>query len=417
VASIILPSRWTSQPQEAVEVDWGNPLSRGLVQAALPSIATDLVRKATVTRAPLQVRNGVMTASANGSYTPFTFPSPFSLSAAGSYTLLASVPYLDLVGTNPGLWRSGVSSDGGDFCIIQGGANRRPWIRCNGSDVLKPSSGPQLTVGQSVNIAFRAHSENEFAVFWDGVKQHTATSGFATGAATFNVIGWQSALSEYIGSIGGVWIWNRPLSDGELAEATRNPWQIFKKRPNILYFDVGGGATDYPLTADTGSFTPTGNDAGLTAQRRLSADAGSFALTGNDAGLTQSGTQRYGRPDADVAAGAWTASTGSDLFAMLDEETPADADYIHTASASTCEIGLSDATDPGTSSGQVLRYRARSDDASTLIAKLMEGATTIASRTHASVPNTWTEYTMTLTGGECDAITDYADLRVKLEAA
>jgi hypothetical protein len=125
---------------------------------------------------------------------------------------------------------------------------------------------------------------------------------------------------------------------------------------------------------------------------------------------------RYARPDADITDGAWLPSTGSDLYSMLDEVTYDDTDYIYTASASTCEIRLSDPTDPGTSNGQILRYRAKSEDTSTLVAKLMQGSTTIATRTHTSVPGTWTEYTMTLTSGECDAITDYTDLRVKLEA-
>jgi hypothetical protein len=172
---------------------------------------------------------------------------------------------------------------------------------------------------------------------------------------------------------------------------------------NAVATDQSGAWSVYNLASQT--------QAGAWTVRNL------VATTQDGAWSVEQETARFGRPLSDISQGAWTASTGSDLFAMLDEETPVDADYIQTTSASTCEIGLSNATDPGTSSGQVLRYRAKSDDASTLIAKLMEGATTIASRTHTNVPNTWTEYTMTLTGGECDAITDYADLRVKLEAA
>ena len=39
---------------------------------------------------------------------------------------------------------------------------------------------------------------------------------------------------------------------------------------------------------------------------------------------------QYGRPISDVAKGSWTASTGSDLYAMIDEEGVSDADYIRS---------------------------------------------------------------------------------------
>lgn len=47
----------------------------------------------------------------------------------------------------------------------------------------------------------------------------------------------------------------------------------------------GGGPTAYTLTADAGSFTLSGQDAGFVVGRILTADAGSFALTGQDAAL------------------------------------------------------------------------------------------------------------------------------------
>lgn len=43
--------------------------------------------------------------------------------------------------------------------------------------------------------------------------------------------------------------------------------------------------TAYTLLAETGSFTLTGNDASLRADRKLIAETGSFVLTGNDSSL------------------------------------------------------------------------------------------------------------------------------------
>jgi hypothetical protein len=127
--------------------------------------------------------------------------------------------------------------------------------------------------------------------------------------------------------------------------------------------------------------------------------------------------QRYARPEADISQGAWTPSTGSDLYAMVDEDVPSDTDYISAATPTTCQLRLQPVIDPQTSSGQVVRYRARSSTGSTLIARLKQGSTTIATATHTGVAASFTEYSMTLTAGECDAITDYTDLRVELEAA
>lgn len=125
---------------------------------------------------------------------------------------------------------------------------------------------------------------------------------------------------------------------------------------------------------------------------------------------------RYARPASDVSAGAWTPSSGSDLYAMLDEETASDTDYIETTTASTCEIALNSVTDPATSSGQVITIRAQSAYGNDLVATLKQGATTIATRTFTSLGASWADYTITLSSGECDAITDYADLSVTLEA-
>lgn len=42
------------------------------------------------------------------------------------------------------------------------------------------------------------------------------------------------------------------------------------------------------------------------------------------------GGSQFARPNRDAAAGGWTPSTGNDLWAMIDEVTPSDADYIQS---------------------------------------------------------------------------------------
>ena len=110
-----------------------------------------------------------------------------------------------------------------------------------------------------------------------------------------------------------------------------------------------------------------------------------------------------GRPISDTTAGGWVPSTGANLFAMLDEVTYDDADYISTTTLSTCEIALDDTIYPGGVT-QILSYRASSTTGNGLTVTLKQGATTIASWSHA-LTGTDTLYTQTLTAPEIATIT------------
>ena len=159
--------------------------------------------------------------------------------------------------------------------------------------------------------------------------------------------------------------WNRLLTLSEIKSVSENPWQIFEPETIPLFFST------------------------VTAQ--------------------------YARPTSDVSAGGWTASTGTDLFAMLDETSANDSDYITTTTASTCEVALGGLSDPALSTGHIVRYRISATDGG-IIVRLREGSTTIASWTHNPAPASLTTYAQTLTGGEADSITNYAALKLQFEA-
>ena len=182
------------------------------------------------------------------------------------------------------------------------------------------------------------------------------------------------------------------------------------------------GAATYTLTADAGSFAITGSAATLTYTHiggpyTLTADAGAIAITGADATLTYTPAvlPTIGRPASDTSNSGWTASTGTDLFAMVDEVTPDPLDYIvTTATGSVCELALEQTAYPGTAS-QALKYRASSSTGNSLIVRLKNGATTIRTETQPLTASD-TEYTITLTSGEIAAITS-GSLSVELESA
>ena len=126
---------------------------------------------------------------------------------------------------------------------------------------------------------------------------------------------------------------------------------------------------------------------------------------------------RYARPSADVTIGAWSPNSGSHLYPMLNEVTESDAEYITSGSPTVCDLTLGPVVDPLTSANQVVTIRAKSAYGSTLTAVLMQGATTIATRTYTSMSSAYTDYQMSLTGGECDAITDYTALHITLTSS
>jgi hypothetical protein len=121
-------------------------------------------------------------------------------------------------------------------------------------------------------------------------------------------------------------------------------------------------------------------------------------------------------PDADITDGAWVPSTGTDLYAVIDEASASDTDYASTAVVSMMEVGLSNADDPLSSTGHIVRYRISAQNSQGMTVRLMQGSTTIATWTHPALAATLTTYVQTLTGPQADSITDYTNLRLQFEA-
>ena len=136
-------------------------------------------------------------------------------------------------------------------------------------------------------------------------------------------------------------------------------------------------------------------------------------------------------PFADITSGGWLPEiagspsfTGSptELFAMIDEATADDTDFIHsslTPSNDLCEVRLQTLGDPAVSTGHIVRYRYSKDPGAgrvDLTVKLMQGVTEIASFTHTDIPAAWTQADQTLSAAQADSISDYGDLRLRFTA-
>ncbi len=132
---------------------------------------------------------------------------------------------------------------------------------------------------------------------------------------------------------------------------------------------------------------------------------------------------QYARPTSDVTVGLWTPSTGVSLSAMLDEVTPSDTDYIESQlspSLSVARVGLGSVTDPVSSANHIVRYRMGKDitGGATIDGAmwLYQNTTLIATFPARDNVDALKTYMETLTGAQADAITDYADLRLRMSA-
>jgi hypothetical protein len=142
---------------------------------------------------------------------------------------------------------------------------------------------------------------------------------------------------------------------------------------------------------------------------------------------------QFGRPSTDTTREAWEEDDGGTtaIFDQIDEASIDDGDFIRSALAPTSDVYVTKLTaleDPVSSTGHIVRYRYGKDAAGgaqiDLTVQLREGyvsegtpGTLIATLgTHTDISDTLTTEAVTLSGGEADAITDYADLFLRFVA-
>lgn len=135
---------------------------------------------------------------------------------------------------------------------------------------------------------------------------------------------------------------------------------------------------------------------------------------------------QFARPDGDVTVTGWAneEGEGTDLYESIGEEEVDDSTYVVSPaapSASQSTFSLEDISNPGVSTGHILRWRYKvpaTTGAWTVKAALLELTTLIEedSATGTSATDDWVQRDFAMTPASVATITDYADLRVRLEA-
>lgn len=186
----------------------------------------------------------------------------------------------------------------------------------------------------------------------------------------------------------------------------------------VALLETAGGGD---VNAEPGAGTAVVSGQAPTLDRGLLQSLGVVAI----AGFAPLVNPQYARPSADVSDGGWTPSTGSDLYAVLDEAARDDGDYIQSAnnpSSDTCTIKLATITLPGTNEGFQLQWAAGATGATgTVTGSLRQGnspGTEIASWVHANLPvGSFQEFGDAVTPAQAANITDGADLYLRIVAS
>jgi hypothetical protein len=128
-------------------------------------------------------------------------------------------------------------------------------------------------------------------------------------------------------------------------------------------------------------------------------------------------TYTYARPTSDITT-QWTPSTGTDHYALIDETTANDADYIYaTAAGQTDEVRLASMSAPQAGTDLIINYKVAGIVGSasvTMSLRQGSGGTLIATDTAKTSDNT---YQLVVPAATWASVTDWTDLRLRFVSA
>lgn len=305
---LLLDATFDSQPQEAVEVDWANPLASGLVHATVGNNLTNLAGP------PLTPTFGTTELAGWGGPTPgivfnnSVVEGGISPSFRGVFTTGLCLHTPASLNASGRLLMGAFTNEDSSNCRFEVSATALTAGYRNALNESAFSTGiitPQ--VGQTYMHGGR-WTADAVELWVDGQLIATTTAGGNGQIRNRVSLGGDPTYGgfAYIGTVHLSLWWNRALTDDEIRSVSANPWQLFRA----------------PVEAWVPRVTPT-------------------VLT----------------PDATVSNTNWSAVGAASLHAAL---AAGDSDYI-TASTSgaVTEIGLSNPAAPLTLTDVSFRIRAR----------------------------------------------------------
>jgi len=242
---------WTTQPQGPVEIDWSNPLTKGLYFTTGPKIDFyNYTNRNAVTNGVSEAGTGpIFTASSSQVLYQFISKYPKYQSYgvfSGFYTTGHSVLVLGSTGAITGSKRTlfGVSTPYDRMIGITAAATT------NSFEYEAYGSANRVIATSSFTSDYNTHCvigvsypypTNWHGVYVDGVLG-MANTGYAGNdpGVSYSLIGSRLASGDFgdyhNGQVLLVIQWNRNLSDAEVRSLSANPWQIFEPRKVLVSY-------------------------------------------------------------------------------------------------------------------------------------------------------------------------------------
>jgi len=402
VRQILLP--WDSQPQDAVEIDWSHPLTRGLRLAVIGGQSRNLVDGVSASSVAL-ISPGV---GSEGRTWTADAPSaisnargivfPFDLSGALTVHLIVlratSVNDADSSrvanaitnrnNSQANFWQlnlgSGFGASGDDdkprFATAAVGVGT---IYANGTAL---SGNNPTTVALANQTWYRITAAKA-----SGATDSSGTNQLTLGAE-------RAAPTDYYGLNGSIALalaWTRELSATEIAQLAGREYELFAPRSMPVPVSAGGGTTNATITSAAGAATTSTITGSATAAAALSVAAGAAtanslagkatsvaAITPADGTATTStltGSSAAASaitPAAGAATGQTLVSAGSISAASMTSASGSSTTSTFAASAVAASVAVAAA---GVSSAQVMAATAQAVAAITAATGVTTAAT------------------------------------------
>lgn len=269
------------QPQGPVEVDWSNPIARGLVNAFNPSGGLKgfggSLSGVPSSLSPTPVGLGYYASSA---VTTLSVPGNVrdAIFAAGEATCVQILVGVSTVDQGAGTLGSNADGDHypyGGLLYLAGFTNTRI---INGIAPVVDIMRPHVLAIQGKSGSHR--------ITQNGKVLGTSSIGFSLASTISLNLSRAGYAWHYRGGIVLHCLWNRYLSDAEIASISANPWQLFRDdTSDALIFDMGSTAGPTVLVANPGGLSLAGQANSFLRGLRLSADPGALSLSGQAATL------------------------------------------------------------------------------------------------------------------------------------
>jgi hypothetical protein len=267
VAAIILPDRWKRQPQGAVQVDLQHPLAGAISSLVVPVngkpvqlIGRGLTLNGTLASAAgpggVVVTNNAEKVS-GGTANNFISLSPIATSAVS--ILFVGTRYSTPPTNNAAVAmcsRESVDNNGLELDLGNafGNANLVYFYGFG-------SVGPMAVYCNGV--AAVGNNPTNITVVNGAVNSIVATAEWHTGGGGHTVLAKAAGTGDFAYDVGTLLYatFNRVLSPVEALSLSANPWQIFKPRKRVLYFD----APSFPVLSSLTASYITSSGGRLTA--------------------------------------------------------------------------------------------------------------------------------------------------------